>query len=596
MKRRLVISLLALLFALSACSNSTDSDNNASISEVQGCTHVSPYDGKYVKEVLGIVTKKYENGFVIQSTHPDDQICSSEAIFIFTSNYSDVQSGDQVSVSGKVQEYVTNGRDSFNLSQTEITDAKVRIMAHSSELLLPVLLGAKGYPMPEKTIEDDAMETFDPLNDGLDYFESLEWMRVKLPRMRVVGPRNPYNEIVVVEVSGDEGQRSGYTLNGDRGNLHPERIMIQLPASWTRKVNVGDVLEEGTTGILNYSYGNYKIEPVNEVRMSQLKDEDENGFDSSAKLRIATYNLFNFSQFSQHKKIESLADQIVNTLQCPDLIVFQEIQDDSGEEDNGITAADANLFLLSDEIQNVGGVEYSYYYVAPENNSSGGVAGGNIRTVFFLRNDSELKLDKSMDYEKGKNSIGMKEDGSIYLFPNPQQLGLGVRAFENVRKPIAGLFHYGNTEIVVIGVHFVSKGLDSPLFGSLQPKLEPELEKRLEEARFVNQWAEKLLELSPETLVIVAGDINSGYDSEVSDALAGNSFIDTASQLPEGERFSILNDGLAFLFDHILISNPSIGYDASVFHLNSLFDSDSSPSDHDPVMIAIDLPREGLYR
>jgi len=158
------------------------------------------------------------------------------------------------------------------------------------------------------------------------------------------------------------------------------------------------------------------------------------------------------------------------------------------------------------------------------------------------------------------------------------------------------LFHYGNTEIVVIGVHFVSKGLDSPLFGSLQPKLEPELEKRLEEARFVNQWAEKLLELSPETLVIVAGDINSGYDSEVSDALAGNSFIDTASQLPEGERFSILNDGLAFLFDHILISNPSIGYDASVFHLNSLFDSDSSPSDHDPVMIAIDLPREGLYR
>jgi len=208
-------------------------------------------------------------------------------------------------------------------------------------------------------------------------------MRVKLPRMRVVGPRNPYNEIVVVEVSGDEGQRSGYTLNGDRGNLHPERIMIQLPASWTRKVNVGDVLEEGTTGILNYSYGNYKIEPVNEVRMSQLKDEDENGFDSSAKLRIATYNLSNFSQFSQHKKIEALADQIVNTLQCPDLIVFQEIQDDSGEEDNGITAADANLFLLSDEIQNVGGVEYSYYYVAPENNSSGGVAGGNIRTVFF---------------------------------------------------------------------------------------------------------------------------------------------------------------------------------------------------------------------
>jgi predicted extracellular nuclease len=126
--------------------------------------------------------------------------------------------------------------------------------------------------------------------------------------------------------------------------------------------------------------------------------------------------------------------------------------------------------------------------------------------------------------------------------------------------------------------------------------LEPELEKRLEEAKFVNQWAEKLLERSPETLVIIAGDINSGYESEVSDALAGNSFIDTASQLPAGDRFSILNDGLAFLFDHILVSDSSIGYKTSIFHLNSLFDAESSASDHDPVLIAIDLPGEGLYR
>lgn len=137
MKRRLSISFIVLLFALSGCINSAGSFNNVTISEIQGCTHVSPYDGKYIGEVQGVVTKKTENGFVIQSTQPDDQICSSEAIFIFTSSYSNVQSGDLVSVSGKVQEYFENGRDSYNLSQTEITDAKVRIISHIDELPLP---------------------------------------------------------------------------------------------------------------------------------------------------------------------------------------------------------------------------------------------------------------------------------------------------------------------------------------------------------------------------------------------------------------------------------------------------------------------------
>lgn len=450
-------------------------------------------------------------------------------------------------------------------------------------------LGTKGYAFPVKTIDDDSMEVFDPVNDGLDYFESLEWMRVKLPEMRVVGPRNRYNEIVAVEASGDERLRFEYALIGDSGNLHPERVMIRLPSSWTRKINVGDVLEEGIVGILNYSYGNYKIEPVNEVKVKRMKDAEKDDFEQTEQLRIATYNINNFNQFISNKKLTTLAAQIVDTLNCPDLIVLQEVQDDSGEKDDGTTTADANLSLLNDEILKAGGVDYSYFYVASENNSSGGVAGGNIRTVFFLRNDSDLKLDKSMEYRGSINNTGIKEDGSIQFSPNPMQLGLNLDAFENVRKPIAGLFHYRNKAVVVIGVHFVSKGLDTPLYGRLQPKLEPELEKRLEEAKFVNQWAEKLLERSPETMVIIAGDINSGYESEVSDALAGNSLIDTASLLPTGDRFSILNDGLAFLFDHILISDSSIGYKTSIIHLNSLYDAESSASDHDPVLIAIGL-------
>lgn len=53
-----------------------------SISEIQGCSHVSPYNGKLVKDVKGIVTHKFKNGFTMQSQTPDDLDCTSEGIFL----------------------------------------------------------------------------------------------------------------------------------------------------------------------------------------------------------------------------------------------------------------------------------------------------------------------------------------------------------------------------------------------------------------------------------------------------------------------------------------------------------------------------------
>ena len=88
-------------------------------------------------------------------------------------------------------------------------------------------------------------------------------MIVKLPQTRVVGARNSYNEIVVKgDVSQITGSNRGssYRCNGGTNeDKLPERIMIQLPSNWSKKVNVGDRVVAGLTGIMTYSSVDSKL-------------------------------------------------------------------------------------------------------------------------------------------------------------------------------------------------------------------------------------------------------------------------------------------------------------------------------------------------
>ena len=74
------------------------------IHDVQGATHVSPFNGQSVV-VPGIVTAKRSNGFYMQDPSPDSNDATSEAIFVFTSTAPTVNVGDDVSVAGLVTEF-----------------------------------------------------------------------------------------------------------------------------------------------------------------------------------------------------------------------------------------------------------------------------------------------------------------------------------------------------------------------------------------------------------------------------------------------------------------------------------------------------------
>lgn len=557
------------------------------IHDIQGCGHQSLYDGQEVEGIKGVVTAKESNGFIIQSTHPDEQKCSSEALFIFTGDYSIVQIGDFVSVKGKVSEFFPGKPEDHNLSQTEIINPKIHVISSNQPAPDPILLGVGGVVLPPVDNQNIA-DKVNPAQNLSDTFESLEWMLVQIPESVVIGPRNIYNEIEVIENSTDV--RKVLSIDGVLTNIKSREVsspvMVQLPDDWKKQVNVGDVIQS-VVGVMEYSYGSYKVilraDP--NISKEQIESESDSKYQNIEGMRIVIYNIHNFSSQYSVKRLTNLAQQITKKLNSPDLIVLQEVEDDSGEVDDGQVSAQKNLALLVKEIKKRGGGIYQFYDLPVTNNSTGGVNGGNIRTVFLVRQESLLNLVQFLNPTDEKDTVLVDERGQKIFETNPMIIGANEEVFENSRKPIAGLFTYDGQKLIVIGVHLISHAADSPDLGNIQPPSHPDDEKRKQQAEYIVDWANQIQKEYPDILVVIAGDFNDMGESDTLNTFIKAGYVDPCNLLSPEERFSIVENGIGELFDHILVSDQNSSNIAAcrVHHINTLYDEETAVSDHDPV-------------
>jgi len=168
----------------------TDDDNTAGplrIHDIQGAAHRSPLTGQTVVNIPGIVTVRRDNGFYVQEPTPDSDEATSEALFVFTSSAPNVTVGDAVLVSGTVTEFRPGGSGGTdNLTVTELTSPTVSVTSSGNPLPAATIIGTGGRVPPTTIIDDDAAGdvetsgTFDPFTDGIDFYESLECMRVQV--------------------------------------------------------------------------------------------------------------------------------------------------------------------------------------------------------------------------------------------------------------------------------------------------------------------------------------------------------------------------------------------------------------------------------
>jgi len=78
-----------------------------------------------------------------------------------------------------------------------------------------------------------------------------------------------------------------------------------------------------------------------------------------------------------------VAAHIANFLRTPDIMFVQEIQDNSGETNDGTVDANVTLTNLVNAITQISNVTYQFTEVAPVDGQDGGVPGGNIRQAYL---------------------------------------------------------------------------------------------------------------------------------------------------------------------------------------------------------------------
>ncbi|MFB4331308.1 5'-nucleotidase C-terminal domain-containing protein [Paenibacillus sp. CR_12] len=579
------------------------------IADIQGEDHVSPYNGQTVTDIEGVVTQygyTFSNGsikgFYIQDPKPDSNPNTSDAIFVYSTDPNRPQIGDLVSVAGKVAEY--NEGSSSNLTSTQIELQSFKKLDQAQQLPDPVLLGKGGRPIPAAIIDNDGMTTFDPEEDAIDFYESLEGMLVRLPQPTIISPywtsSGTYNIVTRVENDvADVITPAGGLVLKENGNFNPQRLLIAY-GNPGQEVSTGDTFADDVIGVIGYNGGNFKVIPAKDslppIDSSSFKQEVSTIDVNAEQLRVATYNIENFYPGVSSAKINKLAESIVNNIKSPDIIGLVEVQDNNGEQNNGTTAADQSYQTLINAIKAAGGPTYSFTDIEPVNNNDGGAPGANIR-VGFLYNVDRVQLSDSVQSKKGSPTESVAYDAAKdQLTLNPGRIDPQNAAFNASRKPLAAQFEFQGEKVIVIANHFNSKSGDQGPFGNTQPPVLSSETQRHQIAAVVNGFVKDVVSANPDANVVVLGDLNDFQFTETANILKGNELDNLIETLPLMEQYTYTYDGNSQVLDHILVSkNLTRSTQVDIVHLNADFPaSKGRVSDHDPVVAQIDLKEEAV--
>ena len=256
----------------------------------------------------------------------------------------------------------------------------------------PVVIG-KVRVAPTENIDDDQMTEFNPEQDGIDFYESLEGMRVAVENPKVVAPQQ-YGEVIVVPENVETNTAAG-GLKLTATDFNPERIHLDLnDESFIAKT--GDSFNGTVAGVVSYGYSNYKV-LTNKNQLPNLVEGNTTREVTSleadpSQLLVASYNVENFSTKTPDSKVQKIAESIITNLKKPDIIGLTEVQDNDGQTDSGTVDATESAKKLIDKIKALGGPTYQYIEIAPEDKKDGGAPGGNIR-VGFLYNPDRVTLN-----------------------------------------------------------------------------------------------------------------------------------------------------------------------------------------------------------
>ena len=315
------------LFVFSNFLAASPSNTDLEIWEVQGTGNESPFDGQMVRLTNNVVTVVTSNLFYMQSTssNEDGNPATSDGILVFVGDTPDVFVGDIVNVEGFVEEF--NGVTTID----------------NNSLVVTVISTNQGLPEPVIFDENFPGKTPSPVHD----LETVEGMWVEIQNAIVTAPTSPSGFLSVTADDERPFREPGIIFPGEPGlpvwDGNPEVFELDLLFDDEPILTAGTMIS--ATGVISQGFGNQyeflavnaSIQTSNVTISARERNNDE--------LSIGCINgLFLDNDFN---RVQKMANYIMNSMNTPDIIAFQEIEDISVLESiaNRIEIAIPNMEL-----------------------------------------------------------------------------------------------------------------------------------------------------------------------------------------------------------------------------------------------------------
>jgi predicted extracellular nuclease len=533
----------------------------------------------------------------------DGNSITSDAIYVFRGTASKPLVGDAVSVTGRVQEF-RPGNTATNLTTTQINATSgfsgnwTRVSA-GNPLPAATILGSGGLFAPGPIAApvgsvEAASYSLQPTQYSMDFYESLEGMRVALPQATSVAPRNSFGEVAVMPTSQlnapgfVNSPRGASVLNGVHFN--GQKLFIDDRLAATPVVNAGARIDN-IVGVMDFSFGNPKLYVTQApVLVSNDLQRQIAAPLATGQFGIGSYNVENLGGNATQARIDAVAGQITLNMAAPHIVSLQEIQDNNGATNDGTVGADLTLSRLAAAVNaQAPGRNYAWLTVNPQNNTDGGQPGGNIRQA-FLYDTTRVSFSGVVGGALDAITPIAAAGGQVSFNLGAGRVDPGNAAFASSRKPLVTEFTVDGVQLIVIANHFNSKGGDEPLYQPDQPPDRPSEVQRLAQAQALADFVSSVLAINPNANIVLTGDLNDFQFADTLAPLSAAGLTNLMNLLPAGERYTYSFDGNAQALDHMFVSanllaNAAWAFD--VVHANSEFID--QVSDHDPLLLRLDL-------
>ncbi len=513
----------------------------------------------------------------------------------YTSPATPVAVGDELTVTGTVDEFGTGGTLTEIVSVTNITVIDTgNTFPDAVTLDSTILDPTSSYPQPQ--------------------LEKYESMRMSAASLVSVSPNDGFKDVITVlpsvprqQVFREPGIPSGNAIPPDPTSgtpdpnipiwdRNPERLKLDTNgrAGAPNTAYTSKVTFTAVAGPLDFAFGEYRLIPETALSASSNLIAAPIPTPAADEFTIAGYNIENFNNNATQRQKAALTvrqilhyPDIIGTVEIFDLADLQALRDQINND--AVAAGDPNP-------------QYEAYLVEAD-----GTSEDSDQDVGFLVKSSRVSMT-SVTQEREEETFTEPGGGTAILHDRPPLV------LDAVVDPAGA-----NPRRVIVVVNHLRSFIDVELVAGDGPRVR---EKRKKQAESLADLLDELQDNNAGVPVISVGDynafqFNSGYDDSMS-VIQGNptpddqivvdqspdlvdpDLVNLIELVPADERYSFFfdDDGAMQVLDHHIanIAARAINTRVAIAHVNADFPGDPAAafatdatrpernSDHDPVV------------